>query len=31
MKKYDSNDLTVAFAIGVILGLAIMVLTLNCA
>ena len=28
MKKYDSNDLTVAFAIGMILGLGIMVLTI---
>ena len=28
MKKYDSNDLTVAFAIGMLLGLGIMVLTI---
>ena len=28
MKKYDSNDLTVAFTIGMILGLGIMVLTI---
>ena len=28
MKKYDSNDLTVAFTIGMMLGLGIMVLTI---